>query len=48
VRRVERNPRGQLWNVPIATYQDVDQFWSYDPETYMRQPSYSRAFQGVR
>lgn len=48
VRRVERNPRGQLWNVPVATYPDVDQFWGHDPETYMRQPAYSRSFQGVR
>lgn len=48
VRRVERNGRGQLWNAPVATYPDVDQFWGHDPETYMRQPSYSRSFQGVR
>ena len=48
VRRVERNPQGKLWNVPIATYPDVGQFWGYDPETYMRQPPYSRSFQGVR
>jgi branched-chain amino acid transport system substrate-binding protein len=48
VRRVERNARGQLWNVPIATYPNVDQFWSYEAEAYMRQPPYSRSFQGVR
>lgn len=48
VRRVQRNPRGQLWNVPIATYANVDQFWGHDAETYLRQPSYSRSFQGVR
>lgn len=48
VRRVERNARGQLWNVPIAAYPDVDQFWGYEAEAYMRQPSYSRSFQGVR
>lgn len=42
-------PQGRrLWNAPIATYPDVDQFWGHDPETYMRQPSYSRTFQGVR
>ncbi len=48
IRRVERRADGKLVNVPIATYERVDQFWGYDPETYMRQPSYSRAFQGVR
>ena len=48
IRRVGRRPDGKLWNSPIATYNRVDQFWGYDPETYMRQPAYSRAFQGPR
>ena len=48
IRRVGRRPDGKLWNVPIATYERVDQFWGFDPETYMRQPAYSRAFQGPR
>jgi branched-chain amino acid transport system substrate-binding protein len=48
IRRVGRRPDGKLWNAPIATYEKVDQFWGFDPETYMRQPAYSRAFQGPR
>ena len=48
IRRVGRRPDGKLWNAPIATYEKVDQFWGFDPETYMRQPPYSRAFQGPR
>ena len=48
VRRVEKRADGKKWNVPIATYPNVSQFGSYDPETYMKQPSYSRTFQGIK
>jgi branched-chain amino acid transport system substrate-binding protein len=39
---------GKFVNVPIATYPQVSQFWNYDPVTYMKQPSYSRDFQGIK
>jgi branched-chain amino acid transport system substrate-binding protein len=26
----------------------VSQFWKYDPESYMKQPPYSRTFQGIK
>jgi branched-chain amino acid transport system substrate-binding protein len=39
---------GKFVNVPIETYPQVSQFWKYDPETYMKQPSYSRDFQGIK
>jgi branched-chain amino acid transport system substrate-binding protein len=48
IRKVEKRPDGKLWNVPFETYSQVSQFWKYDPETYLKQPSYSRAFQGVK
>ncbi len=48
IRKVQKNKDGKLWNVPIATYHDVSQFWKYDPEEYMKQPSYSRTFQGIK
>jgi branched-chain amino acid transport system substrate-binding protein len=48
IRKVVKRADGKKWNVPIATYPDVGQFWKYDPETYMKQPSYSRAFQGIK
>lgn len=48
IRRVVRRPDGKLWNAAVETYPKVDQFWGFDPETYMRQPAYSRAFQGPR
>jgi branched-chain amino acid transport system substrate-binding protein len=48
IRKVEKRPDGKLWNIPVETYPQVSQFWKYDPETYMKQPSYSRNFQGVK
>ena len=48
IRKVEKRSDGKFWNVPIATYDRVSQFWKYDPETYMKQPPYSRDFQGIK
>ncbi|MGA7326571.1 MAG: penicillin-binding protein activator [Rhodomicrobium sp.] len=48
VRRVEKRSDGKRWNVPFETYPQVSQFWKYDPETYLKQPPYSRTFQGVK
>ncbi len=46
IRQVEKRPDGRLWNVPIYTYNNVSQFWTYDPATYLQQPVYSKNFQG--
>jgi branched-chain amino acid transport system substrate-binding protein len=48
IRKTAKNKDGKFWNVPIATYPQVSQFWKYDPATYMKQPPYSRDFQGVK
>jgi branched-chain amino acid transport system substrate-binding protein len=48
IRKVVKRADGKFWNVPVATYPNVSQFWKYDPETYMKQPPYSRTFQGVK
>ena len=48
IRKVVRRADGKYWNVPIETYPQVSQFWKYDPETYMKQPPYSRTFQGIK
>jgi branched-chain amino acid transport system substrate-binding protein len=47
IRRVERRPDGRLWNVPIHTYENVSQFWTFGPEQFLKQPVYSREFQGL-
>jgi branched-chain amino acid transport system substrate-binding protein len=48
IRKVVKRGDGKFWNVPVTTYPNVSQFWKYDPETYMKQPPYSRTFQGIR
>ena len=48
IRKVEKRSDGKYWNVPVTTYEHVSQFWKYDPETYMKQPPYSRDFQGIK
>ena len=48
IRKTVKRQDGKLWNVPIASYPSVGQFWKYNPETYMAQPPYSRTFQGIK
>lgn len=46
IREVQLRDDGRFWNVPIETYEDIDQFWPYEAEEYLEQPVYSREFQG--
>lgn len=46
VRRVQRDDQGRLVNVIEDTFEDVSQFWTYDPEAFLARPVYSRDFQG--
>jgi branched-chain amino acid transport system substrate-binding protein len=39
---------GQLVNTPIKTYENVSQFWTYDPEAFLAQPVYSRDYPPAR
>ena len=48
IRKVVKRADGKFWNVPVTTYPNVSQFWNYDPETYLKQPPYSRTFQGIK
>jgi branched-chain amino acid transport system substrate-binding protein len=48
IRKVVKRSDGKYWNVPTETYQNVSQFWKYDPATYLKQPPYSRDFQGIK
>jgi len=48
IRKTAKRPDGKYWNVPIETYANVSQFWKYDPATYLKQPPYSRNFQGIK
>ena len=48
IRKVVRRDDGKHWNVPTEVYLNVSQFWKYDPEIYLKQPAYSRSFQGIK
>ena len=48
IRKVVRRDDGKHWNVPTEVYSNVSQFWKYDPEIYLKQPAYSRSFQGIK
>jgi branched-chain amino acid transport system substrate-binding protein len=41
IRKVERKDR-RLVNTVIKTYPDVSQFWTYNPEEFLKNPVYSR------
>lgn len=43
IRKVERKD-GRLVNAVIQTYPDVSQFWTYDPQAFLKNPVYSRDF----
>lgn len=47
IRKVVKRDDGKLWNVPIQTYPQVSQFWSYKPEDYLKTPPFSRNYQGM-
>lgn len=38
---------GRKWNRVLKTWEQVSQFWKYDPQTFMERPSYNRSFQGM-
>jgi branched-chain amino acid transport system substrate-binding protein len=46
VRHVEKRADGKLWNVVDKTYDNVSQFWTYDPAEFLKHPSYSQSFTG--
>jgi branched-chain amino acid transport system substrate-binding protein len=47
IREVQRRDDGRLWNVPQQTFEDVSQFWDYEPQTFLDHPVYSRDYQGI-
>ncbi|HEX6540405.1 MAG TPA: ABC transporter substrate-binding protein [Ktedonobacterales bacterium] len=46
IREVKTNSEGKQWNAVIDTIPSVSQFGSVDPATYLKQPVYSKSFQG--
>ena len=46
IREVVLRDDGKMWNVPIRTYEDVDQFFPFEQEAYLAQPAYTKDYQG--
>ena len=47
IRKVERVD-GWLVNVPIYTFHDVSQFWTYDQAAFLKEPVYSKTWPPAR
>ena len=47
IRKVERKG-GKLVNTVIKTYPNVSQFWTYNPDEFLKQPDYTRDYQPCR
>lgn len=45
VREVVQRDDGTLVNAVIETYDDVSQFWTFDPEAYLANPPFTQEFQ---
>lgn len=48
LRQVVKRPDGRLWNTVTFTWPNVSQFWTYKPEDFLKNPVYSRDFQGIK
>ncbi len=46
IRKVAKRDDGRMWNVVTKTYDNVSQFWNYDPKEFLAHPVYSRDYQG--
>jgi branched-chain amino acid transport system substrate-binding protein len=47
MRKVTRNEDGKLENQVVKTYPNVSQFYIYKPDAFLKQPVYSREYQGT-
>lgn len=41
---VEQRDDGKYWNVVETSYDDVSQFWSFDPDAWLANPTFSQSF----
>ncbi len=48
LRQVVKRPDGRLWNTVTFTWPNVSQFWTYNPTDFLKNPVYSRDFQGIK
>lgn len=46
IRTVEERDDGELWNVVAKKYDDVNQFWSFEAEEFLSNPTFSQTYTG--
>jgi branched-chain amino acid transport system substrate-binding protein len=46
LREVAKDAKGKLYNKPVQEFPEVNQFYWYKPEEFMKQPVYSREYLG--
>ncbi|WP_157155479.1 MULTISPECIES: ABC transporter substrate-binding protein [unclassified Diaminobutyricimonas] len=46
IRTVEERADGKLWNAVVKQYDDVSQFWHFDPKEFLKNPPYSPTYTG--
>lgn len=46
IREVVKRDDGKLWNEVVTQFDDVSQFWTYDPEEFLANPPYSQTQTG--
>lgn len=48
LRKVVEGPHNLLWNEVVKTWPNVSQFWTFSPEQFLKEPVYSRSYQGIK
>jgi branched-chain amino acid transport system substrate-binding protein len=48
LRKVVKRDDGRYWNIVIHTWPNVSQFWTFKPADFLKQPVYSRKYQGIK
>ncbi len=48
LRKVVKGPHDLLWNEVVHTWENVSQFWNFSPEAFLKEPVYSREYQGIK
>ncbi|AYY13344.1 hypothetical protein EF847_12220 [Actinobacteria bacterium YIM 96077] len=45
IRTVQQRDDGELWNVVEERFDDVSQFWTFDPDEWLESPAFSQDYQ---
>jgi branched-chain amino acid transport system substrate-binding protein len=48
LRKVVKRDDGRYWNIVIHIWPNVSQFWTFKPADFLKEPVYSRKYQGIK